>query len=127
MMIFFMIFFKMYRARACTRDFSCVMFCPCLDEGVGEVNALKRRWYYRRHERAGTAPEPTYVIYKCCCEFLNLLFTARETTHTKRDAERLLRLLASEADPSHPRYSEFLDSIQVFVLHTCLNWFEFCM
>jgi hypothetical protein len=61
-----------------------VLLRPSLDEGVGEVNALKKRWHHRRYERAGTAPEPTYVIYKCCCAFLNLL-----RDNTKRDAERL--------------------------------------
>jgi hypothetical protein len=40
--------------------------------------------------------------------------------NTKRDADRQL---AKSADPSHPRYSELQDSVQV----CAQNWFEFSM
>jgi hypothetical protein len=40
--------------------------------------------------------------------------------NTKRDADRQL---AKTADPSHPRYSELQDSVQV----CAQNWFEFSM
>jgi hypothetical protein len=94
-----------------------VLLRPFLADGVDAVNALKGHWHRRRHERAGTAPEPTYVISNAVVhEFLTLLFYSKRD-NTKRDADRQL---AKTVGPSHPRFSELQDSDQVYFLRLSL-------